>query len=142
MPKTSWYRNVRSNVSSTEWERLKRETFGRAGYVCEVCGGRGEKWPVECHEVFAYDDEQHIQKLVRLVALCPRCHEVKHIGLAGVRGRQAGAVAHLARVNGWSVADAELYVEACFELWHRRSRHQWKLDLSFLEQFGIDVVAA
>jgi hypothetical protein len=92
--------------------------------------------------VFAYDDEQHIQKLVRLVALCPRCHEVKHIGLAGVRGRQAGAVAHLARVNGWSVADAELYVEACFELWHRRSRHQWKLDLSFLEQFGIDVVAA
>jgi hypothetical protein len=137
IPKTSWYRNVRSNVSTAVWEKLKRATFSRAGYVCEVCGGRGKKWPVECHEVFVYDDEQHVQYLSRLIALCPACHEVKHIGLAGVRGHQARAVAHLAKVNGWSVSDAELYVEGCFELWHRRSCRQWKLDLSYLEQFGI-----
>jgi hypothetical protein len=137
VPKTSWYRNVRSNVSAAEWERLKKITSSRAGNVCEVCGGRGKKWPVECHEVFAYDDERRVQKLVRLLALCPSCHDVKHIGLAGVRGNYRRAVAHLARVNEWSRADAELYIEACFELWHRRSCHEWKLDLSHLEQFGI-----
>jgi hypothetical protein len=141
VPKTSWYRNVRSNVSTAEWERLKKITFSRAGHVCEVCGGRGKKWPVECHEVFAYDDEQRVQKLVKLVALCPSCHEVKHIGLAGVRGNYERAVAHLSRVNGWSIADAELYIEGCFELWHRRSRHPWQLDLSYLEQFGIAATA-
>lgn len=137
VPQTSWYRNVRSHVSRAEWERLRKLTFARARYHCEICGGRGERWPVECHEIFSYDDATHIQRLERLVALCPACHEVKHIGLAGVRGRRAEALAHLARTNGWSLADAELYVEACFEQWHRRSRHEWRLDLSYLRQFGI-----
>jgi hypothetical protein len=138
VPKTAWYKNVRSNVSKEEWEKLKRITFSRAGYRCEICGGQGQRWPVECHEIFAYDDEHHIQKLVRLVALCPACHEVKHIGLAGLRGKGNAAKAHLARVNNWSIEDAELYIEGCFELWHRRSCHEWELDLSYLEQFGIE----
>ena len=137
VPKTSWYKNVRSNVPAAQWERLKKLTFSRAHNACEICGGRGEKWPVECHEVFAYDDERYIQTLVRLVALCPSCHEVKHIGLAGVRGNRRRALAHLARVNHWSMEDANHYVEACFELWSRRSCHQWKLDLSYLNQFSI-----
>lgn len=137
VPQTSWYKNVRSNVSKEEWEKLKKITFSRAGYKCEICGGRGVRWPVECHEIFTYDDENHIQKLVRLMALCPACHEVKHIGLAGLRGVGDLAKAHLAKVNNWSIEDAELYIEGCFELWHRRSCHQWKLDLSLLEKFRI-----
>lgn len=135
VPKTSWYRNVRSHVSKEEWDRLRGVVYERAGRVCEICGGRGARWPVECHEVWLYDDERHVQKLERMIALCPACHEVKHMGLAGVRGRQAQALRHLAKVNGWSMEDASLYVEACFEEWSRRSRHEWTLDLSYLEQF-------
>jgi hypothetical protein len=134
VPKTCWYSNVRSHVSPEEWDRLRGIIFERAGRVCEICGGRGRKWPVECHEVWHYDDEHHVQKLERLIALCPSCHEVKHIGLAGVRGKQAQALAHLARVNGWSMQDARLYLEACFEQWSRRSSHQWTLDISYLER--------
>ena len=137
VPKTAWYKNVRSNVTKEEWEKLKKITFSRAGYRCEICDGRGSRWPVECHEIFVYDDEHHIQKLERLMALCPTCHEVKHIGLAGLRGRESSAKAHLAKVNNWSIEDAEIYIEGCFELWHRRSCHEWKLDLSYLGQFGI-----
>jgi hypothetical protein len=139
VPKTAWYKNVRSNVSKAEWENLRKATFGRAGNRCEICGGRGARWPVECHEIFAYDDERHVQKLIRLIALCPACHEVKHIGLTGLRGKGNSAKAHLAKVNNWSLEDAELYIEGCFEMWHRRSCHQWKLDLSYLEQFGIRI---
>ena len=62
---------------------------------------------------------------------------MKHAGLAGVRGRRREVVAHLARVNGWSLEDAETYLEVCFETWHRRSCHEWQLDLSYLEQFGV-----
>lgn len=135
VPRSAWYRNVRSNVSKGEWARLKGLIFARANYVCEICGGRGKRWPVECHEVFEYDDTRRIQKLVRLIALCPLCHEVKHIGLAGVRGRQSAAIAHLARVNNWSLEDAKLYIEGCFEIWHQRSRHHWTLDISYLDRF-------
>jgi hypothetical protein len=139
VPKTSWFKNVRSNVSREEWERLRRVTFARAGHRCEVCGGRGARWPVECHEIFDYDDERRVQRLASLIALCPPCHEVKHIGLAGLRGKGNAAKAHLAKVNGWSVEDAELYIEVCFEVWHRRSLHPWALDLSHLKEFGIAV---
>jgi 5-methylcytosine-specific restriction endonuclease McrA len=138
VPKTCWYTNVRSNVSKAEWERLKRLVSTRAGHVCEICGGRGGKWPVECHEVFAYDDERHVQKLVRLIALCPACHEVKHIGLSSARGKSAAARAHLSQVNQWSKEDAELYIEACFEIWYRRSCHEWELDLSYLDQLQVE----
>jgi 5-methylcytosine-specific restriction endonuclease McrA len=139
VPQTSWYKNVRSNVSKEEWERLKKVTFARARYRCEVCGGRGDRWPVECHEIFVYDDERSVQKLAGLIALCPSCHEVKHIGLAGLRGKGEAAKAHLAKVNNWSLQDAELYIEGCFEVWHRRSRHPWTIDLSYLKEFGITI---
>lgn len=134
VPRTSWYRNVRSNVPPEEWEKLKRITSQRAGHRCEICGGRGSRWPVECHEVWQYDDVQHIQKLIRLIALCPACHEVKHLGLAGTRGRSNEALAHLAKVNKWSMTDARHYVEACYELWYQRSNHKWTLDISYLDE--------
>jgi hypothetical protein len=139
VPRTSWFRNVRSHVSADDWARLKRMVAGQAGHRCEICGGRGPRWPVECHEIFSYDDARRVQRLERLIALCPACHEVKHIGLAGVRGRRRAATEHLARVNNWSRSDAELYLEACFEQWYRRSLHEWKLDLSLLAQYGVHV---
>ncbi len=139
VPKTCWYSNVRSNISKEEWDRIRKIVFNRAGNMCEICGGHGNQWPVECHEMWLYDDERHIQKLVKLIALCPSCHEVKHLGLAGTRGREGAAMTHLAKVNNWSTTDAQHYVEAAFETWHQRSRHHWTLDISCLVQFGINV---
>jgi hypothetical protein len=61
--------------------------------------------------VWDYDDGRQEQRLVRLIALCPACHEVKHLGLAAKRGRHAASLAHLAKVNGWTTDDAEAYAE-------------------------------
>ena len=69
----------------------------------------------------------------------PPCHEVKHAGLASKRGRLSAVIGHLADVNGWSEEDAGLYLEAAFETWATRSRHQWTLDVSVLAtRYGID----
>ena len=92
---------------------------------------------MKAHEVWDYDDRIHVQKLAGLVALCPDCHAVKHIGLTISRGREEQALRHLATVNGWSIEDARLYVEACFEVWSQRSNHDWTLDITWLEQHGI-----
>jgi hypothetical protein len=140
VPSTCWFTNVRSNVSPATWDRLRRQVAKAAGQRCEICGGRGRRWPVECHEVFSYDDERHVQRLERLVALCPACHSAKHIGHAAIRGGRRQAVAHLAKVNGWTVDDAELYIEAVMEQWAARSRHRWQLDLGHLEKhYGVDL---
>jgi len=139
VPRTCWFSNLRSELSKDEWDRLRHAVFERAGGRCEVCGQRGSAHPVECHEVWEYDDDEHVQRLAGLVALCPACHEAKHIGHASTVGRAGQARAHLARVNGWSMDMVELYLESVFEQWSRRSQHEWSLDLSWLRPLGIDI---
>lgn len=135
VPSTAWGANLRSILSKPEWDKLRKIVYREAGYVCEVCGGKGSKWPVECHEVWKYDDKLFIQKLERMIALCPACHEVKHIGFAGTRGRGTEAIKHLAKVNGWNLEYAESYVRSMFMLWESRSRHEWTLDIRALDRY-------
>lgn len=137
VPSTCWYTNVRSNVSRRDWEKCKQFVKQRSGDRCEICGGRGSRWPVECHEIWDYDDERSIQTLVGLIALCPRCHEVKHIGRASVVGTLDRALVHLARVNEWPMLKARKAYDIALQIWEIRSQYQWELDITFLEMLGI-----
>jgi hypothetical protein len=94
---------------------------------------------VDCHEVFHYDEATRTQKLVGLRAICPSCHLVKHFRNDGSEAAKA-AFAHLCQVNGWTRDVAQKYVEEQFELWHKRSRIEWNLDLSFLANHFATVV--
>jgi len=137
VPSTCWYSNVRSNVSKQDWDILRKNTYKSANYRCEICGGVGKTHPVECHEIWHYDDSLHIQRLDGLIALCPSCHQVKHMGLATINGKQEEAIQHLAKVNNWSLTDAIEYSEASFEIWSQRSKYDWKLDISYLERLKV-----
>jgi hypothetical protein len=134
VPSTTWYDNLRSRLRPAEWNRLRKATYAAAGNRCEVCGGRGRKWPVECHEIWQYDEDTRVQRLVGLVALCPACHEVKHFGRAQSVGRGDDAIAHLMRVNRWTEDQALDHIEDSFGVWQRRSMMSWTLDLSWLDR--------
>ncbi len=137
VPRSSWFNNVRSEVTKVEWDSIKSIIFKKARYCCEICGKRGAKWPVECHEIWHYDDKQKIQSLKGFIALCPSCHEVKHAGLAELKGKGAVAAAHLAIINKWKYFDAKKYIKMQFDIWEERSEHSWLLDVKLLEDFGI-----
>ena len=142
VPSSCWFSNVRSHVPSSVWEVLKKQTAKLTRYRCEICAGRGRRWPVECHEVWLYDDKTHTQTLVRLIALCPMCHKVKHIGLASVNGEFDEVRAHLMKVNQWpQQATADAYIARAFHIFEERSQHEWALDISYLKRFGIDPAA-
>lgn len=134
VPKTCFWTNVRSNVSRNEWSKCKQFVRKRSESRCEICGGVGARYPVDCHEIWEYDDEAQVQRLAGLIALCPPCHEVKHIGRAIGLGNGDRAVAHLCRVNEWSPEKAETYLTLQFEIWQMRSTHQWELDISYLSE--------
>lgn len=139
VPSSSWGDNLRSRLKQSAWDRLRRASYKAAGHRCEICGGKGRRHPVECHEVWVYNDTTHVQTLERLISLCPSCHEVKHLGLAELRGRQDIALRHLAKVNGWTPTEALRHVTEAFEVWQRRSRHTWTLDLSWLAEQGEEI---
>ena len=121
---------------------IRKQAYKIAHRKCEICCGRGRQHPVEAHEVWLYNDALYTQTLVRVMALCPACHEVKHIGLAETNGRFDEARAHLIKVNQWAYpAIADAYIEHAFEQWDQRSNHLWTLNIDYLKQFGVDVDA-
>jgi 5-methylcytosine-specific restriction endonuclease McrA len=139
VPKSSWYTNVRSNVSKERWDELRFECYRKAKYKCEICGETGKKQgyehDVECHEIWEYNDEKKIQRLAGLIALCPKCHKVKHIGLSMLNNEYESSVKHLRKVNKWSKRKTENYVDDCFNTWNERSQYNWTLDITYLSHY-------
>jgi meiotically up-regulated gene 157 (Mug157) protein len=135
VPSTSWYSNVRSNVSRKEWDIIRNKCYKLAFNKCEICEGVGHKHKVECHEIWNYDDDKKIQKLTGLIALCPKCHKVKHIGLSIIKNEYSIAVKQIMKVNKISENDAVKYIDSCFEIWKKRSEHDWKLDITYLDVY-------
>lgn len=141
VPSTCWWSNLRSELSPEQWAVCKRWSGRRAGWRCAVCGERGPRWPVECHEQWLYDDAlPRLQRLGGLISLCPACHESTHMGFASINGRDVEAAVHLAEVNGWDSGQVDTYLDACWAQWEDRSAHQWQLDVRWLtDVLGIDV---
>jgi hypothetical protein len=139
IPSTCWFTNVRSVLTKTQWDDIKKIIFRKANYVCEICGGKGNKHPVECHEIWKFDDKKLIQKLVGLISLCPSCHEVKHIGLAQINNRFEIALSHFSKINKLNKQQSMTYINEAFDLWNKRSSKDWKLDISYLKKLGVNI---
>lgn len=146
VPATSWGHNVRSEVSSSQWKKIREKCVEDAGEQCEICGANSQRkssgsvFPkrrmrLDCHEIWKYDDLSHTQTLMGFIALCPPCHRVKHLGHTISIGLGDRAFSHLKKVNGLSPNEVLEYVEHVFAQWETRSAHPWTVDISFLEGY-------
>lgn len=142
IPSPSWYINLRSLLPADDWTSLRHQCSDKAGRRCQVCGGRGPRWPVECNEQWQYFENPAtpgcgVQKLLRLVALCPTCHSTKHLGKAQIDGTYEAALAQLGYVNSWTAEQCEVHANQAFHVWERRSAMFWQFDLSILQSWNI-----
>ena len=139
VPQGCWFTNVRSNVTKKEWDFIRKHVYIDAGYRCEICNGVGSRHPLECHEVWSYDIGKKIQKIEKLQALCPACHEVKHFGFAVSRGFRQRALAHFIGINSLESNEATEIIQVVFEQWIERCYINWNLNLDILKNFNIDI---
>jgi hypothetical protein len=72
-------------LPSYQWRKLSNRVRSEHNQRCSICGIEPRKmpqdevrWQLHCHEIFEYDDTEHIQRLARFTALCNFCHDVKH----------------------------------------------------------------
>jgi len=91
----------------------------------------------DCHELWVFETRagRHIQRLERLIALCPDCHRVQHIGRAEVKGETDRVIAKLREVNGWTQCQAEAELSRAHRVCAQRKLVPWDLDLSVLSEF-------
>jgi hypothetical protein len=138
VPTTCHYSNVRSTLTTQQWDKIRKLSYEAAGNVCEICGesgkNQGYKHNVECHEIWEYDDKNHIQTLGGLISLCPICHQVKHIGRAIAMGKENDCFNQMAKVNKWTQQQIQEHIVESFKLHKTRSKHKWGLDLSLLSK--------
>jgi len=137
VPQSCWMSNLRSSVSRKEWDTLRRQVSQKAHNLCEICGGKGLKHPVECHEVWAYDEITKIQSLASLQALCPFCHEVKHFGFAASRGNRQRALERFMKINKINENIAEEIIAAVYAQWKYRSTLEWILNTDLLKGYSV-----
>ncbi len=139
IPKTCWYSNVRSNVTTSVWDKLRKKSYSIANNKCQICNStgleQGFKHKVECHEIWKFDDILKTQKLIDLISLCPLCHKVKHIGLAEINNEFNRCLNHLCLVNNISKQAGTKYIDDCFKIWSNRSKYNWTLDITFIDTY-------
>jgi len=133
VPKTATGINLRSELTPAQWDTLRHAVYAKANYCCEACGVCDTE--VHCHEVWSYDDEKHIQKLIGLRCLCWECHETTHMANHGMRILEHMSTKHLARVNGITVSEADKIILEAYLQHSLRSKHEWTLDISWLDSY-------
>ncbi len=131
IPVATWGVSLAKLLRRSEWRALRRDVFEKASGSCQVCGGRGESHPLECHETWEFDDSRAIQQLTGFLALCPDCHAAKHFGRVEP-DRALTVLRHVCRVNQWTQKVAMEELQKASELWLQRSSRMWSVDLSMV----------
>lgn len=134
VPDSCWYSNLRSILSPAQWDAVRREAYARAGGKCMICGVKVSR--LEAHEQWEYDEDNCVQKLKDVVAICRACHEVIHIGRTSLLGNEVRASEHFMKVNNCNYAEYRKALGEANEAHRRRNKvPEWKLDLSYLKKF-------
>lgn len=131
VPSSTWGENVRSLLTRSQWDRVRRFVYAQAGGVCEVCGdvgtNQGRRHALEAHEIWQFCEHTHTQTLTGMIGLCPECHRVKHTGRAFATGAHMRVIRHLGRVNGWTPEQVHAHISHAFDEHTRRSAHMWSV---------------
>lgn len=149
--------NLWTLFDKATWDHVRTTNYARAGHRCMLCGeqaprpadkGASRRGPVDAHEVWSWsmpDDDPSagvgIQRLERIMTLCPACHACFHAGNATTRARRDARFQEAAAfirerqmdINGMSEDVLDRHLARSAEDWNRtRGVDRWILDLSHL----------
>lgn len=141
IPDPQSHKSLHHHLDQDKWDKIRFRVYRRTRKRCEICVGRGPRHPVECHEIWSYDIDNFVQKLERLQPLCPKCHRVKHIGIANPRKPFKDCLKRFKQINKLHMQTARNIVAATRRQWIIRSAHEWTLDVSHISKYGMDPAA-
>jgi hypothetical protein len=132
VPSSCWRSNMRNAMTKKQWDTLRKSVYEQYNHRCALCNAEGM---LHCHEIWHYDDEEHIQTLKGFIALCTMCHHVKHIGHARVLADKGqldinSVIEHYCKVNECSKKDFDVHEAKALKQLKKRNKHPW------LTEFG------
>lgn len=132
IPKTTYYKNVRSIFTKEDWNIIRHHIYKRVNYKCECCGCYKNKY-LEAHERWSYNEETKIQKLERIIALCKLCHKSVHYKYS-IKINE-----HLKKIKNINDEELKKHIKEAKELRNKRNNIEWILDLSIITNSGFEI---
>lgn len=122
-------------LTADEQTAIKRRLSQQTQGCCSLCQTRVSKSYL--YPDWAYLWGEHpVQKLKTILLVCENCHRVKYYGINRMNGFEPAMLAHLARVRGCSVQEAEAIANEREQLFFKLSSAEWDLDVSALAELG------
>lgn len=133
IPSGAWNFNLRTELPKRAWDILRKIAYQKADYKCSICKCNAKR--LEAHEVWEFNKDTKVQKLVDIIALCHNCHSVVHINRTIIIGEENRAIAHFKRVNkvDYSVFIKEL-TKANEENLELSKIDEWSLNINYLKE--------
>lgn len=139
IPKTSHGNNLRSMLKKSDWDKIRKAVYTKENMFCHICGE--EQKSLDAHEMWEFDEENHFQTLVDIIGICKPCHNTIHFGRAQKIGAEDQAIDQFMKVNKCDYEEFEIAKFKAADDYFRRSKiSKWKLDVSFIENYGFSVL--
>ena len=134
LPKGAWDNDLSKVLSKKDWDILRNKCYEKANHKCEICGYKTDE--LDAHEVWEFDIKSKTQTLKNIIALCSKCHGVKHMRNSQRLGFGENAKRHFMKVNNCSDFEfASHYAQAQMDFEERNEILRWKINAD-LEKFG------
>lgn len=134
IPTGAWGFNLRSQFSKKAWDYIRKDAYSRANGKCMICNRPATR--LEAHESWQFNKENKTQKLVDILAICHKCHMVKHIGRTQLIGKEDIAIKHFLKVNNANYQDyISALKQANEENINLSNIYEWSLDLTYLKRY-------
>ena len=134
LPKGAWNNDFSKTLSKKDWDKLRNFALKRANGKCEICGFETNN--LDVHEEWDFNIEKKTQTLKQIVAICSKCHGVKHFKNSVRLGYGEEAQEHFMKVNSCSEMEFATHLnKSLLEYNERNSVYRWKI-VADLEKFG------
>ena len=138
IPKTSYFKNVRTIFNSADWNLIRHHIYKRVNNRCECCGCKRSKF-LDAHERWSYNYETGIQKLERIIALCKLCHASTHYGHSKKNKNINIINEHLKKIKNINDNELQNHIKESRDLWKERNKIKWTLDFSIITNSGFTI---
>lgn len=134
LPKGAWNNDFSKTLSKKDWDTLRFACYKKANHRCQICGFQTDE--LDAHEVWEFDLQHKTQTLKNIIAICGKCHGVKHFKNSVRLGFGKQAKEHFIKTNKCSEIDfINHLLEAKINYDERNKIYRWKI-IANLEKFG------
>lgn len=120
-----------------KWEEISQNV--RERHICQCCNKPFKSSELHAHEVWFFDMETHVQRLVMIASVCEKCHATIHYNFllsnSKVRSREAFiSKAHYMEVNNCEEEDFERDLNKVLAIYRKLNQisEKWSMDISYI----------